>query len=424
MDSQFLDDVCSNICEHLCDRTATLFLGAGVNYGIRNQSGQMIPMGSDLADMICRDLIQDKDLKLGLEEASDMAIYKLGTQSVNKYIFSILECFNPGPAHFSLVQMPWDVIYTTNFDRLIEKAFSSKAIKAAGYVRPVCSVETDLTQFTDQDIIYYKLHGSIDIANTPQGRLILTKADFRDYEKLRKPLFKRLERDFVSRTMVFVGYSFSDDNFRSIIDDCREQIGAKMFPLSYAVRPGHRPSEATFWKEKYNIQLLDIDGTEFSEALKQYWIGSKRTVLSFAEISSGDFARVDEMSRMPRIGDSFYQVTPSRCTGSPNPQLFFRGGAASWADIRDKIPHNRDEYWSLIHGIYEDLIDPGSPVSIFLVTGHAGTGKTTLIRSAIYDIVKDYSEPVYTLIHINETPLDARIIAPLIKDGDNKLLHR
>ena len=62
-----------NICKLLSARTATLFLGAGINTGIRNKKGEEFPLGEGLAKLICRDLLEDELLELTLDEASEYA---------------------------------------------------------------------------------------------------------------------------------------------------------------------------------------------------------------------------------------------------------------------------------------------------------------------------------------------------------------
>ncbi len=46
------------ICEKLDERTATLFLGAGLNNGLTNDDNEAFPLGRDLAHWIARDLLQ------------------------------------------------------------------------------------------------------------------------------------------------------------------------------------------------------------------------------------------------------------------------------------------------------------------------------------------------------------------------------
>jgi hypothetical protein len=402
------------LCERLSERMAVLFLGAGVNAGSRNDAGQSFPLGQGLSDWVCRDLLESPGLNATLDEAAEMARFRLGDQVLNGYLYREFSRFRPATAHLAAMQVPWDVIYTTNFDLLIEAAASAPHLESVGTIRPIFSIRTDLSKFTEADVLYYKLHGSVDYANTEEGRLILTKEDYRHYELHRKPLFKRLEKDLVRRMFLFAGYSLRDPNFRGVLEDCREIIGLKSFPLSFALRPGFTDVEAGFWREKYNIQLIDADTDEFLNALKETWIAQGRRIVPLEERQSRAYAQIDSSTRFRKVGESFYLVIPEDCSGASNPQLFFRGAEPTWSDIRDRIAPTRDAYWTLLDALFPELAEPSSPASLYLVTGAAGTGKTTLVRSLAYDLAKDFK--LLVLAHIPSTPLDARLLGPLVDE--------
>lgn len=405
-----------SLCGHLTERTASLFLGAGVNAGATNSDGEEMPFAQQLSEWICRDLLDEPSLSIPLDEAAEIARYRVSPQGLNDYLYKRLTTFRYGTAHLAAVQLPWDVIFTTNYDLLLEGAATNGAIEAAGHIKAIMSTATDLSAFSEEDIIYYKLHGTIDLANTEEGRLILTKEDYRYYERHRKPLFRRLETDLLSRTFLYIGYSLRDPNFRSILDDCRDELGTKTLPLSYAVWHSTSPVEETYWREKYNIQLIAADAAQFLQALKDTWREENRRVVPFAERRARVYAHVDESTRFQKVGDSFYRVSPADCTGPSDPGLFYHGAEPSWADVRDKIAPARDNYWTLMEGLFGDLLEASAPVTVYLVTGHAGTGKTTLMRQAAYDIAHDFGVPV--LVHIPSTPLDARLLGPLV-DQEN-----
>jgi len=407
-----------NICEKMSDRTAVLFLGSGINAGIKNDLGIDFPLGDDLGKLIAKDLLGETDLFLSLEEAAEIARYKIGDQELNKYIYNFFSSFKPGPQHLILVQLPWDVIFTTNYDLLIEKTNEADSIQRAGTIKSLCSEKDDMSQYKEEDILYYKLHGSIDLANTPEGRLILTKEDYRHYIEFRKPLFKRLKKDLLNRTFVFVGYSLKDNNFRSILDECRDELGAMAFPLSYVVRPKISNVERTYWKEKYNILLLDSEANRFFEILNKSWGAQERKIIPLDVRRSKEYELADISTRFQKIGNSFYVIDPDNCVGASNPGLFYKGAEPRWGDIREKIAPNRDIYWSLMDAIFSDLTNPENIPDAFLVTGAAGTGKTSLIHNLAFDLSKEYKIPV--LMHISGTPLDINLLGPLVDQKDLK----
>jgi tetratricopeptide (TPR) repeat protein len=406
------------ICDRLTDRTATLFLGAGINYGVRNPAGELFPLAQGLSTWICRDLLEAPDLQVPLSQAAEIARYRLGDQELNRYLYEKLAQFVPSTAHLALVQLPWDVIYTTNYDLMVEVAAQAPTVEPAGRIRPIYSTQTDLAAFTEQDILYYKLHGSIDVANTTEGRLILTREDYRYYELNRKPLFKRLERDLIGHSFVFVGYGMQDPNFLDILEDCRTAVGTLSLPPSFAIRPGISEVEAAFWLEKHNIRFIDSSGDDFLNLLKDTWISQNRSIIPFETRKSKAYVIADGKARLPKVGESFYRISRADCLGQNNPELFFRGAEPSWADIRDKVPPKRDAYWTLFEAILPELAGPTLPASAYLVTGAAGTGKTTLVYSIGYDIANEFDFTV--LVHIPGTPLDARVVRSVADAKDPK----
>ncbi len=404
-----------NICDHLVERAATAFLGAGINAGIKDDSGQTFPLGSALSELLCSELLKSPETKTTLDEAVEMARYTLGAKAVNDFIYDQFKGFSPGAAHLALIQLPWDVIYTTNFDLLVETAANSGVVQSAGEIRQIFTSAAPLSSFGEGDILYYKIHGSIDFANTPEGRLILAKSDYRFYAEFRKALFRRLRTDLLSRTFLFIGYSLSDPNFRTILDDCREELGVETFPLSYAVQHTFTAVQEAFWREKYNIQLLQADATEFLVVLKDTWFAQNCAVVPFLERKAVEYLNLDSTTRFQKVGDSFYLLRPSDCTGPSSPAAFFNGAEPSWADIRDGIVPHRDAYDDLLESVFPELSDPTLGPSAHLITGSAGTGKTALLRTFAYDVAAGFGFPVF--IHIAGTPLDVRVLTPLLDAG-------
>jgi len=410
-------DIFEHICGRLQERRASLFLGAGINRDSKSADGTPFPLGEDLAAMLCRDILGDAELALTLDEAAEYCRQKVGASELNRYLFDVLSAYDPGRCHMLLTKLPWDTIFTTNFDLLLEKACEADPGLLGGLQR-ITSVEADLSAFSEDDTLYYKLHGSIDLANTDAGRLILTKEDYRTYLQLRQPLFRRLSTDIQSRAFVFIGYSLRDPNFRLVLEDCRNAIESGVLPLSYAVRPGHRSGEAEFWKDKYNLRLLDCTAEDFLDELASTWAGSSYQVTPLEDRALYELVAADEVTSFPKVADCYYRVLPDRCTGASSPADFFRGAEATWADIRDEIAQPRDAMWSLLEAMFGELDDPELPASAYLVDGFAGTGKTHVLRSLAFLIARDFGNPV--MVHIPGTPLDVEHLRSLIESNAGK----
>lgn len=406
------------ICNKLSERNAVLFLGAGINSGIKNSSGLLAPIGQELSDLISSNLLGSKTLKAGLDQTAEMARFGLGDRELNRYLYDLFTTFRPGTAHLTLVQLPWDVIYTTNFDLLIEEAAKDISIKPAGSIRPIFSITTDRSSFLEEDILYYKLHGCINHANTAEGRLILTRSDYRQYDLYRKPLFKRLEQDLLNRTFVFAGYALRDTNFQDILEDCRETLRSRTFPQSFAIKKDFDDQEEVYWREKYNIQLVEADCTNFLKDVLQTWNTQHYSVMPLQERGLKVYFQLDEMTIFPKIGESFYRLDSKTSFDKPNPRLFYCGAEPSWGDIANKIAPERDLYWNVFTTLFHELSEPSSPPSAYIITGSAGTGKTTLLHTLAYSLATEFGLSV--LMHIPGSPLDTSLIEPLVDTKEVK----
>jgi len=401
-----------NICGKLADRNAILFLGAGINANSLNKKSEKFPNANDLSKKISRDILKEEQLSLSLDQVAEMAIQKIGHNSFNEYLFNEFGNFTPTKVHNSIINLPWHVIYTTNYDLLIEKA-AQQSKTPAGSIKTVVSVDTDITQFTESDILYYKLHGSIDLANTKEGRIIITKEDYRTYSKQREDLFLRLKKELINKTFIYIGYSFKDSNLLEILDECKKELDIDSFPLSYAIKTNITNTEKIFWKEKYNIEFIQDNAINFLTEVEQLWTGGGYNVISFEDQKNKKYYNVDDSARFPKVGNNYYKLNPTDCTGTSNAERFYKGGEPLWADVRDRIYNQRDAYDELLEIIWPELSEVKKPAGAYLVTGHAGTGKTALVKAFAYDLVKDFKVPVF--IHISGTPLDPKVLASVLK---------
>lgn len=135
-------------------------------------------------------------------------------------------------------------------------------------------------------------------------------------------------------------------------------------------------------------------------------------MVPFLQRRAAQYLQLDQATRFQKVGDSFYLFRPTDCTGASNPKAFFKGAEPSWADIRDKIAPHRDAYDSVVDALFPEVADPDVGPSAYLITGSAGTGKTTLAYTLVHEMAAAF--PVRVLIHVPSTPLDSRLLTPLV----------
>jgi hypothetical protein len=130
--------------------------------------------------------------------------------------------------HKAVVELNFPIIYTTNYDSWLEKAFkhhNSKYIKIAN-VADIARAEEGIPQII-------KLHGDFDNDDS----IVLTESSYFERMSLESPLDIKLRSDVLGKTILFLGYSLSDVNIRYLLYKLQKQWQATEFekarPKSY-----------------------------------------------------------------------------------------------------------------------------------------------------------------------------------------------
>lgn len=117
------------------------------------------------------------------------------------------------PNHRILARLPISTYWTTNYDKLIEKA-----LEDAGK-RPDVKYTVDQLALTvpHRDAVVYKMHGDI----SEPAKAVLIKDDYEKYHLTRQAFITALTGDLVSRTFLFIGFSFNDPNIDYVLSRIR-----------------------------------------------------------------------------------------------------------------------------------------------------------------------------------------------------------
>lgn len=111
--------------------------------------------------------------------------------------------------HEVIAELPIRTFWTTNYDKLIEQA-----LMQAGKRPDVKKRVNDLSVIkSKRDAIVYKMHGDVEVAD----EAVLIKNDYELYEKNNQMFTIALKGDLVSKTFLFIGFSFEDPNLEHIL---------------------------------------------------------------------------------------------------------------------------------------------------------------------------------------------------------------
>ncbi|WP_329752812.1 SIR2 family protein [Stenotrophomonas maltophilia] len=161
------------------------------------------------------------DLDLDIEQETDLvalAQYHLTKhEGRNKLNQELVEAFSrklkPTENHRILARLPISTYWTTNYDQLIERSLED------AHKIPDVKHNRDHLPVTKykRDAIVYKMHGDVGSPNDA----VLTRDDYERYHLKMAPFIDALKGDLVSKTLLFLGFSFTDPNLDYILSRVR-----------------------------------------------------------------------------------------------------------------------------------------------------------------------------------------------------------
>ncbi|MCY4354642.1 MAG: SIR2 family protein [Truepera sp.] len=114
------------------------------------------------------------------------------------------EDFRPGDKHTRLLNLPWRDVFTTNWDRLLERTQVTVQDRTYSVVRN----KAEIPPASQPRII--KLHGSFPAQKYP---LIVTEEDYRTYPKKFAPFVNTVRQAMMETVFFLIGFSGDDPNF-------------------------------------------------------------------------------------------------------------------------------------------------------------------------------------------------------------------
>ena len=185
----------------------------------------------------------------------------------------------PSPLLQTLAELPFELIVTTNYDRLLERALGERPHELV--VQPVAGfdelAQTDLQKrlSAPRGVIVYKIHGSFRDNGGPPGQqarddLLITEEDYIQFltvvSSQNRGVPELISEKMVGSTLLFLGYSLEDWDFRTIYKALIEPIPTRSRPVSYAIQKNPEPFWVRYWDRK-GITILDVDLYEFAAEL-------------------------------------------------------------------------------------------------------------------------------------------------------------
>lgn len=231
---------------------AAIFAGAGLSVaaGYVNWKSLLEPIARKLE----LDIDKEHDLISLAQYHCNETVggrHELNTLLINQFCDN--HCITEN--HKILARLPIKTFWTTNYDRLIEDS-----LKDIGKIVDVKYMLEHLTLTkAKRSAIIYKMHGDREHPD----KAILTKDDYEKYHKNYVPFITALSGDLVSKTFLFLGFSFTDPNLDYILSRIRVNFNETQRPHYCIFKKVNRLSyksdeEFYYAKLKQNLSINDL----------------------------------------------------------------------------------------------------------------------------------------------------------------------
>lgn len=385
--------------EKIFSGKAILFLGAGASYGAQGVHGERPLSGTQLKDALADKFLGGEEKSKTLIQISDYAKHEAGLREVQGYIKTLLDPLCPADFHKIIPTFRWHSIFTTNYDLVIERAYE----RVSGRLQKLSPIIRDGDNFSEvisdaESVPYFKLHGCITTVNDTSLPLILASEEYAKHKNNRKRLFKHLGEFGLEHPIIFCGYQLGDPNIQQILFDLND-AGVHR-PTYMLVDPSLGKYDIKMWAAQ-RVEPIKATFEEFLSHLDSVVAKDKR-ILSFAKSASGD-----QISKYLKSGveltESLIQylalelehIYPGMSSGGASPVDFYKGLDVGWGGIKQSLDIKRRVTDQILLDSYVDRDISG--VKSYLLKGHAGSGKSIILKRISWDAANDLSAPVFRL---------------------------
>jgi len=360
-----------------------LFLGSGVGHNMLRSDGIHMPDGQDLAESLAARFSLDAGEAPDLAQVAQIVELRHDRARLVGHLDRELSDFEPDENLRWLASLTWRAIFTTNYDRGIERAYE---LVANPTQTPVIIATNSETKSWDPkfEVPIFHLHGSLASLGGQQS-ILVTEQDYATFRQRRQMLFEQLRTSYSTTPILYVGYSHRDANWRIVTSELRAEFEPNRPPQSYRLTPS-TPSLEREILESQGIATLDGDLADLRLAV-QARLGDirvdPRNLDALAAKIPADLRGIFEASpaAVTRLLNSWDYVNQTDFGEPANTTAFLKGDRANWGLIGQGINFQRDLEEPLVEGLVEFATDPAPRVTSQIILGSAGYGMSTLLMA-------------------------------------------
>ena len=389
-------DIPANLIDSVREGKVVLFLGAGASVGATSAVGNEPPSGVELSNLLSKKFLGGEDADQQLSIVAEYAINETDLTTVQTYLRDVFAEFQPSEFHKLIPTFKWAALATTNYDLIIERAYDATQSPIQEIVPFLSNIERiDHKLRNETTVPYIKLHGCISKFDDPNLPLILTIDQYITHRKNRNLLFQRITEYGTEYPIVFVGQNLTDPDLRQILIELTDESISR--PRFYVVTPNPSDRQVRFWESK-KITTLSGSLQKFLEEINQRIVPALRAIRLPERNHPIEKKFISNNSQLSEnafgiLNSSVVYLYPDLSTEYTKQSDFYSGYSYGWDAIQRVYDARRElEDTILSETVLLDEVDRPSTCDFYLIKGHAGSGKTIIMKRIAWDAMVDYDK--------------------------------
>nr|WP_246583705.1 SIR2 family protein [Bradyrhizobium iriomotense] len=354
----------------------SLFLGAGVNVGGKLSSGKDLPLG----DQLRQQLVALKGLKSNSSLAR--AYGQLTQPEKDQYLTDAFSNCTPSPALLKLPHFFWHRVYTLNIDDALEASYKVKSSLQTADPRGRLAPYVEASDITCLQIAH--IHGW---SQRPEDGYIFSLAEYAGSMGPGNPWVNVLAHTLATEPFVIAGTSLEEPDLEYFLSGRSVHSVRTDRGPSFLIEPF--PDAATE-KECARHGLVLYSGTfdEFLSELLTNFPDRPLPISAPSGLSKDHFATNPKTKDLALFSRDFSFVVAHQV--QENADLgFLVGRAPSLEDIALGRDIPRKSTLALKSEIRRRMSGKSWDVNFLLIDENAGTGKSTVLRRALFDLAAE-----------------------------------
>ncbi len=410
------------------DGEIALFIGAGASIGSGSLSGK------ELVDLIKEKFadVDFEDIGYNLLDICQEIEENGQRRALERHIGKIFYGLKPNDAHLTIPQYPWPVIFTTNYDDLIEKTFEEyygENEETARICKPTIRGDVPYNFNKRDEIHLFKLMGDVR-RDDPGESPVLTRTDYNNRSDSRRKMLETFSSFVHDGAVLYIGYSFKDRIVVELIDELRKQLGDRM-DNSFALIPTlERGSKIERLLNKRNIVPIPLTFEEFINELGKNPAMTAHTEGKTANISLklkyGDvkvpyreYKEFEEYFKIVSEEDLQKGKIEEGLTEEKRIERFLKGQSENWEAFKKGWDFKRDIYFEVKKRVeYEVNENRPEDNDAILLLGGGGLGKSILLKRLAYDLYEAGNPVIVLNSHLSF--FDYKLIDKFCQDVNSK----